>query len=57
MDLHRKEKKTRSPEYIGSAGVTEEGRRGEGRKGREEKIVYCNKKNNNKTTRNIMPGK
>ena len=35
MDLHRKEKRSRSSEYIGSLRVTGNGRRGRGRKGRE----------------------
>lgn len=35
MDLHKKEKKTRSHEQIGSMEVTGEGRRREGRKKEE----------------------
>lgn len=40
MDLHKKEKKTRSPEQIGSMGVTGEGRKREGRKEREQRKMY-----------------
>lgn len=50
-DLNRKEKKTKSPEKIGSVGVTGDGRKGGVRKGGEQRKM-CNIKNNRKEKKN-----